>query len=89
MPGSNWRPFACEANVITNYTNETALIVLIGKIRHNERYVDKLPAADVIIRIEWRRVAEYRQPWPIRPLTFAQRHNDSRAPFSRKTRCHS
>ena len=73
MPGSNWRPFACEANVITNYTNETALIVLIGKIRHNERYVDKLPAADVIIRIEWRRVAEYRQPWPIRPLTFAQR----------------
>ena len=23
IPGSNRRPFACEANVITNYTNET------------------------------------------------------------------
>ena len=23
-PGSNRRPFACEANVITNYTSETA-----------------------------------------------------------------
>ncbi len=22
-PGSNWRPFACEANVITNYTTTT------------------------------------------------------------------
>jgi len=22
-PGSNWRPFACEANVITNYTTST------------------------------------------------------------------
>jgi hypothetical protein len=23
-PGSNWRPFACEANVITNYTMDAA-----------------------------------------------------------------
>ena len=30
-PGSNWRPSACEADVITNYTMAAALISTVGR----------------------------------------------------------
>jgi len=88
MPGSNWRPFACEANVITNYTNETALIVLIGENRHNGKYVDEHHGG-CIIRIEWHSGDEWRNIGsPVRSAPLPP-HNDSRVTFSRKTRCHS
>ena len=74
--------------MITNYTNETTLIVLIGENRHNGRYVDELPAAD-IIRIEWHSGDEWRNIGSRGRSAPLPPHNDSRAPLSRKTRCHS
>ena len=74
--------------MITNYTNETTLIVLIGENRHNGRYVDELPAAD-IIRIEGAATSGGMSAALAGPPPYLRTNNDSRAPLSRKTRCHS